>query len=525
MYNAKAFGRQTLAVIVYLLGVLCFPSTAKDLSCASVMKYLPKVSTLIALVLCGPLAFGQTSPSDSKDISEALQVRDYDKAIALSRSALQQTPGNPQLWTLQGIAYASKGDNKPALAAFQHALSISPNNIASLAGAAQIQYQSGSQDAVPLLNHLLQLRPGDPTASAMLAVLEYRQGNCKAAAPNFERAAALVDSQIDALHAWATCLVRLKRFDDAVAVFQKAVALRRGDPQEVRVLASIQLMGHKAHDAIATLQLLLDSKNADANTLQLASRAFEDAGDTPQAVATLRQAILLDPKNSSLYVDFATVAFAHQSFQVGIDVISEGLTLAPNADELYVARGVLYVQLGQYEKAEGDFEKAYELNPNQSMSTAAQGLAAVQANDFDHALTSIQEKLARKPNDPLLLYLQADILTQKGGDFGTPEFRLAMRSAKQAVALQPSLAAAHAVLAKLYMQTGQYKEAIDECRKALAIDPKDQAAVYRLIQALRRTGQNKEIPELLSRLAQLREQATNDERERYRYKLLEDEKP
>jgi tetratricopeptide (TPR) repeat protein len=111
-----------------------------------------------------------------------------------------------------------------------------------------------------------------------------------------------------------------------------------------------------------------------------------------------------------------------------------------------------------------------------------------------------QEKLARKPNDPLLLYLQADILTQKGGDSATPEFRLAMRSAKQAVALQPSLAPAHTVLAKLYMQTGHYQEAIEQCGEALAIDLKDRAAVYRLIQALRRTGQEQEIPELLSRL-------------------------
>ena len=44
------------------------------------------------------------------------------------------------------------------------------------------------------------------------------------------------------------------------------------------------------------------------------------------------------------------------------------------------------MQLAQYDKAEADFEKAYELNPNQSLSTAAQGLAAVQANDLDHAL-------------------------------------------------------------------------------------------------------------------------------------------
>jgi len=77
-------------------------------------------------------------------------------------------------------------------------------------------------------------------------------------------------------------------------------------------------------------------------------------------------------------------------------------------------------------------------------------MASVQANDLDHALESIQAKLARKPNDPLLLYLQADVLTQKGVDTGTPEFQLAMRSAKKAITLQPTLGAARGVMAKLY---------------------------------------------------------------------------
>ncbi len=233
----------------------------------------------------------------------------------------------------------------------------------------------------------------------------------------------------------------------------------------------------------------------------------------------------MDPRDTSLYLDFATLCFNHQSFQVGIDVVTEGISLQPKADELYVARGVLYVQLAQYDQAEADFEKANELNPKQSMSVAAQGLAAVQANDLDHALASVQEKLTKKPNDPMLLYLQADVLSQKGLDPGTPDFDLAMRSVKKAVSLQPSLASARTLLAKLYMQSGQYQNAIDECRKALQNDPKDQTAVYRLIQALRNTGQTKEIPDLLKQLAQLREQATQEERDRNRYKLLEEGTP
>jgi tetratricopeptide (TPR) repeat protein len=467
-------------------------------------------------------ALSQTPRNRIDPIRSALGAGQYDKAAELTRAALLESPNNAQLWTLQGIALINKGDSKGARTSFQQALKFAPNNVAALAGAAQIEYQEGTPTAVALLNRLLQLRPANPTGHAMLAVLQYRQGNCVAAVPHFERAGPLLDSQIDALHAYATCLVRLKRLDEAGAIFERTVAQHPTDRQERHLLASIQLLARKPQEALTTLQPLLGTPDVDANTLALASRAHEDQGDTPEAVNELRQALLLDPRNTSLYLDFANICFAHESFQVGVDVISEGLLLQQRADELYVARGVLYVQLAQYEKAEADFEKAYELNPNQSLSTAAQGLASVQANDLDHALASIQAKLERKPNDALLLYLQADVLSQKGVDPGSPEFQLAMRSAKKAVTLQPTLGAARGVLAKLYVQNGQYTEAIAQCRKALVIDPKDQTALYRLIQSLRKTGQKEEIPPLLKRLAQLREQATQDERERYRYKLIED---
>src|SRR5262249_47245353 len=141
-----------------------------------------------------------------------------------------------------------------------------------------------------------------------------------------------------------TCLARLKRLDDAAAALQRAVGLRPGDPKERLLLASMQIMAKKPDAALATLRPLLDAGHPSAETLQLVSTAAEDAGDTPQAVATLRQAILLEPRNISLYLDFANISFAHESFQVGIDVISEGMLLSPAAAQLYVARGVLYVQ-------------------------------------------------------------------------------------------------------------------------------------------------------------------------------------
>lgn len=426
---------------------------------------------------------------------------------------------------MQGAAYAGESHNKQALESFRTALKISPDNIPALHGAIQIQYEAGDADAIPLLQHVLRLQPNDLTSHAMLAVLEYQQGNCSSAVVHFEKAAPLFDKQTSALHAYATCLVKLRRLNQAAEVFQRALALNPEDRHERQLLASLQLMAHRPADAIATLAPLAGGGQADSGSLELLSGAYEDAHDTDKAVDALRQAILLDPQNVRLYLEFAVLSATHQSFRVGINVVNDGINLQPKAAQLYFARGMLYVQLSDYDKAQSDFETAYRLDPSQSLSTAAQGLTAVQQNDLDGALSEVRQKLKNKPNDPILLYLQADILQQRGAEPGGEDFKNALSSAKKAVALRPNLEPARSVLAKLYLQSEQYSEAAAQCREALELDPTDQASLYHLIQALRKSGATAELPDLLKRLAQLRQEETKEEREQYRYRLVEGDVP
>src|SRR3954468_19476007 len=477
----------------------------------------PMLRALKLICLLGSILFfstvrAQTAADSIEPIASALRAEQFDRALDLLKIALQKFPGDGQLWTMQGVAYAGKGQKKEALTSFRRALKIFPDNVPALQGTAQIDYDTGSAEGIPVIEHLLRLRPNDLTSHGMLAVLEFQQGQCLKAVPHFEKAEPLFESQLPALHAYATCLVKLKRFEAAANVLQKALLLNPNDPRERQVLSSVQLIAHQPQAAISTLDPLL-SAGPDAQILELASAAYEEQHDTEKAVDALRRAILLDPQNVQLYVDFAAISATHQSFQVGINVVNDGINLQPKAAPLYFARGVLHVHLADYEKAQADFEKAYELDPSQSLTVAAQGLAAVQRNDISYALADIKEKLARKPEDPILLYLQADVLMQRGAEPASPEFQIALRSVKRAVALRPTLGPARGVLAKLYLQAGEYSAAAVQCRKALEIDPKDQTALYHLIQALRKTDRKSEIPELLKRLATLRQQATNEERE------------
>jgi tetratricopeptide (TPR) repeat protein len=468
------------------------------------------------------LVSAQNARDDRFDsIYSALQGGNFKQALNLIRLALAHFPNESQLWAMQGVAYAGEKNQSAALASFRHAIKLSPDYLPALQGAAQIEYDKGKPEAIPLIKHILQLKPGDPTSYGMLALLEYQQKDCKAAVEDFEKTGTLFDAQPAALHANAICLVRLKRFDQAALIFERTLALNPDDERERQLLAAVQVMADKPADALITLAPLLEAKDPDAETLELASRAHEGMKDTSEAVSLLRQAILLDPKNLNLYLDFANLSYAHDSFQVGVDVITDGLALQPNAAPLYFSRGVLYVQLARYDKAEADFEKAYELDPNQSLSSAAQGLAAAQENNFDRALAKVKVALARKPDDAFMLYLQADILAARTSNPADADFQLAIRSARRAVTLQPTLGPAWSVLAKLDLEAGRYKQAAEECRQALHENPADQAAVYHLIQASRKTGNTGEIPELLKRLALLRQQSAKDQSDQYRYQLVE----
>src|SRR4029453_11560618 len=135
----------------------------------------------LAIAFCCGVAANLTARDQVDAISSALRARDYDRAVELTRDALKATPNDAQIWTLQGIALSRKGTTAGALEAYRRALTLSPDYIPALEGAAQLHYQAGSRDAVPLLTRLLRLRPGDPTSHAMLAGLESREGNCRGA--------------------------------------------------------------------------------------------------------------------------------------------------------------------------------------------------------------------------------------------------------------------------------------------------------------------------------------------------------
>jgi len=479
--------------------------------------------SLCLLSACVPfcLAQGQPAPDEVGRISDALRSRNFEQALTLSQAALGKRPEDYKIWTLRGMAISGTGDLPLALSAYQHALKLDPTYLPALEGSAQAEFQMGHDAARPLLLKVLAQRPGDPVSHAMLGVLEYRNGNCSDAVTHFQNATGVIVSQPEALAQYGSCLVTLKRDEEATGVFAEALALDPTKGQARYNLALAQWNANHADDALATLQPVIEATPIDGHALTLAAEIHESKGDTARAIELLRNAILANPKDVDAYLKFAALSYDHASPKVGIDIVNSGLSQLPNEPRFYLVRGILLTQLGEFTRAAEDFESASRIDPQLQFLGVAEGLVKSQQHKSVEALSEFRAAVRARPNDAYAQYLLAESLQEQGKPERSPEYTEEVEAATRAVKLDPRLVAAHDLLSSLYLDDGHIDQAIKQSRDALALDANDQQAVYHLIVALRKSDQKDQIPALLKRLIELRSKTDDDQKAKKRYRLYE----
>ncbi len=482
--------------------------------------FAPKLVATIVLAATFS-ARAQSGGVSISAIESLIRAQQFDQALSALRTALRQHPDNYELWTLDGICFAMQGNDSPALAAFNHALSISPDYSPALKGEVQLLYRTGDQRAIPLLERLLKSDPDDTTAHEMLATLEARRGDCRDAVSQFAFSKGAIANHPDSLQAYGYCLFKLGQTVDAIPVFRQLIPLLPGSTFASYDLAVLLFSTHDNKGAIETLEPFLTPDQRNADLLSLASQAYEAIGDTPKAVTLQRQAIIADPNEATNYVLFAVLCLTHDSFKVGIDMLNAGLERVPGNSSLYRSRGVLYVQLGDYDRAQADFKMAEQLDSAHSISIYAGDLATLERDNPNLALAHVREQLKHRPQDPLLHLLLAQLLMMKGPNPQSPAFHEAMQNAMAAARIEPDLIDAHNQLAGMYMNLGEYSLAVKECRTALHYDPSNETALYHLILSFRHTGEDENLPSLVKRLAELHEQSRQRESDRKRFQLVE----
>jgi len=456
----------------------------------------------VVALLCAQLS-AQDVGAEVEKAATLLQSSNYQAALASINQSLKVYPRSCPLLTLKAISFNRLTQKELSLRAFEKATVVCPTYLPALEGAAEFEYSNHSPGIIKVLRQLLVIDAGNVTGHAMLAVTLHAQGDCRGALPEFESSRSLFGSRPELAQEFAACLVEEKDYEGALKIYSE-LSSTHPEPAALFNVALLQWKIRSAAEALKTISPLLAEGYGPA--VRLAAGIYEEEGDTPKAVETLRFAIATHPEDSDNYLDFALISFRHKSFQAGIDIINTGIQAIPDSPVLLATRGVLEVQLGENERALSDIGKAHRLNPRISIVTDALGLLQTQDHDGLKTLEFLKSETRRYPNDGFLLFLLAEQLSQTSETKDHVDLNSAITAAKNAIRLDPNNTAAHDLLAELYVRSNQLNLAMKEAAIASQQNPDDEAAIYQEILALRRSGKQEETEVLVTRLQEIRKQ-------------------
>lgn len=205
--------------------------------------------------------------------------------------------------------------------------------------------------------------------------------------------------------------------------------------------------------------------SAEAEALGARGLAAAQAGDLPQGLALLDQALALAPARSETWYHRGNVLLALGRAADALASYDRALALDPALAAAHSNRGVLLQRLGRAGEALESFDRAVAARPDDADAHFNRGVTLMQLGNPQAALEAYDRALAARPRFAAALYNRANALLQ------LQRFELALESLDQALAVRPDFAEAHCARGVVLREIGDPRDALASFERALEIRP------------------------------------------------------
>lgn len=444
---------------------------------------------------------------------EPLRKKDYQKALDIISAPADAKEGMENdstasavllpllhVWTLAG-----QGKAEAALALFESKFGANTDkDLLFLYEAALLNGLAGKQDAAGrYFNQLAVLMPshrmvGDTVRFYMEAkredaardlIRDYLAAHPDAdgLAERLERIAAGDTRDMNSRVKDNVLGVLLELAGDASAVAEKEEA--------ILYARMARLLDPSSNDAVALLAGLLDNAGQHKEAIALFGALPEDSfyyakariaaavshyrgGEKDMAKAMLEKLAKRDPKDTGALLTLGDLLVKEKDFAAAATVYTGAIGRIKDPQTrhwiVFYARGICHERLGQWDKAEPDFQKALALSPDQPDVLNYLGYSWLGMDkNLGEAGDMLKKAIAQKPND-------AHVIDSYGWAlFKTRRYEEAVRYLERANQLLPHDPTTNDHLGDAYWQAGRKTEGLFQWRRALKYGPdeKHRAAI------------------------------------------------
>ncbi len=392
----------------------------------------------LPLALLFALAFPpQNAPQDPQPLIEQAKAQyrqgHFSEALATYQSALKIAPNNITAEVELAQTYRAVHNENEARRLLEQSAREHPKSAAPLAvlGDLEIEMQT-YEAAIKHLSAAVTLDPANNESRDRLAAAYKSKGDATAALQQLAKS--LARDPNDALAHFLRAQIYDDRNDDAHALpeAEKVLQLQPQNPRGRAILAKILIRMSETQDASAAtttctraadlIQPIAEAQPPDSETLFLLSRAQHCAGKTEEekqtlakfetASKTLRSS--RENENQALHlVQQANDRALHNDLQGAMDLIHEALEKNPNYGAAYSQLAKLYYSTGEIDKAAEAIKQALELTPYQPDFLYVRGKIEEKQGKLDEALASFQQAALINPKESDAYYEMGIIYQQK----------------------------------------------------------------------------------------------------------------
>lgn len=199
-------------------------------------------------------------------------------------------------------------------------------------------------------------------------------------------------------------------------------------------------------------------------------RYYNLIGNFEQARSHLEASLARNPNDVDAVMALGDVLRANKKFAEAAEVYSRAIAAIPNPQKtdwsLFYYRGICWERTKQWPKAEADFFKALELNPNEAHVLNYLGYSWIDMGmNLDRGLELVKQAVELKPDDGYIV----DSLGWAYYKLG--RYEDAVRELERAVLLRPEDPVINDHLGDAYWQVGRQLEATFQWRHAVDLKP------------------------------------------------------
>lgn len=377
----------------------------------------------------------------------AAMADDTAGALATLNQLLAAHPDHPDAWALKGDFLLRQTDGRgPAMAAYQKALQIKPDQVYSLSALVALHLAQGDLHAARTqFTALKKAAPKQLNTGFLEAHLAYAAGHHAKAREIFQGLLRVLPENTNVLLSAGENELKLNAPVAAEALFAKATALAPRHALARRLLAQAQVRLGQAAKALVTLAPLLDAPDTSADVLALAAQARLINGQTREADELYTRLAKLKPTDPQLRTLVASARFGRIDDNT---VFSELQSIASD-------------------------------DPGSSADLALIG-AHLRRGQLDAGLAALVALQRKRPTDPMPLHMRGQLLVMKHDTAG------ARKSFEGALALDAAYFPSIAALAGLDLRDNQPGVAQQRFETLLRSQPKNAAAMLALAELLAR---------------------------------------